>query len=30
MPNEQGHYNKQEVLNSGLPYYIPRFHLRYY
>lgn len=24
MPNEQGRYNKEEVLASGLPYYIPR------
>lgn len=25
MPNKQGRYTKQEVLESGLPYYIPRF-----
>lgn len=24
MPNKQGRYNKAEVLDSGLPYYIPR------
>jgi len=24
MPNKQGRYTKQEVLESGLPYYIPR------
>ncbi|WP_438498576.1 hypothetical protein [Paenibacillus sp. IHBB 3054] len=24
MPNEQGRYNKSEVLESGLPYFIPR------
>lgn len=24
MPNEQGRFNRQEVLESGLPYFIPR------
>ncbi|GGF72200.1 hypothetical protein GCM10010912_16640 [Paenibacillus albidus] len=24
MPNEQGRYNKSEVLKSALPYFIPR------
>lgn len=24
MPNEQGRYNRQEVIDSGLPYFIPR------
>ncbi|AHV96120.1 hypothetical protein [Paenibacillus sabinae] len=24
MPNEQGRYNRQEVIESGLPYFIPR------
>lgn len=24
MPNEKGWYNKEEVLATGLPYYIPR------
>lgn len=24
VPNKEGRYNRQEVINSGLPYFIPR------